>query len=261
MAQLPRRFRDLDDLSESESSVEMDIETPDGTIDEEPALKRAKFDDDVNGEAADEKPKWSNPDPYFVLPPMENIGGKKRDVVQLIRKAKLDTTSTTGSSTNAISGNADFVGFDFGDDDDDDDDDEGVIDDGPPIPTGPRADGYRGPRADVVTARLGTVHASPISSSVTNHVAVPQYPGLPIPPPPPLASLPPPPPGLPSRPVANDAPAPDKNRKGQRGLKRKHEEEETGGITSQWLASRSLSATPWLTPDIDHSSTEHMGFW
>ena len=68
-------------------------------------------------------PKWSNPDPYTALPPPEDAGGKRVDVVKLIRKAKIDDAD---SNANSIADNADFISFD------------GVDDFVPDAPTGPR---------------------------------------------------------------------------------------------------------------------------
>lgn len=60
-------------------------------------------------------PQWSNPDPYTVLPPPETLGAPKKDIVQVIRKAKIDSSkkATGGDATEE----ADFISFDFANDD------------------------------------------------------------------------------------------------------------------------------------------------
>ncbi|KAF2665541.1 hypothetical protein BT63DRAFT_405545 [Microthyrium microscopicum] len=68
------------------------------------------------GNDADERPKWSNPDPYTALPPTFDPQAKRTDVVQLIRQAKV-MVENAEASANALADNADFVAFDFDDDD------------------------------------------------------------------------------------------------------------------------------------------------
>lgn len=75
------KYLDFKDLSDSEA----DEGNADG-----PSKKRARLNeggqDHENTPPA--APKWSNPDPYTVLPPSEP-GAKKKDVVHLIRKARM----------------------------------------------------------------------------------------------------------------------------------------------------------------------------
>jgi len=73
---------------------------------QERASKRQKVDLESGP-----RPLWSNPDPYDALPP--TIDRPKRiDVLQLIRKAKVQHEAVTGS-TNSISNNDDYVSLDF----------------------------------------------------------------------------------------------------------------------------------------------------
>jgi non-canonical poly(A) RNA polymerase PAPD5/7 len=76
--------------------------------DDAPRHKRAKTEADTA--AAESVPKWSNPDPYTVLPPTDFSVAPKKDIVQTIRKAKVEATSQK-TSTNAIKENADFISF------------------------------------------------------------------------------------------------------------------------------------------------------
>ncbi|KAI7627811.1 hypothetical protein KC346_g560 [Hortaea werneckii] len=80
-----------------------------------------------------EAPKWSNPDPYTALPPPESLGAPKKDIVQVIRKAKNDA-APKAESDNTTKQNADFISLNFDDDDDDQDmdDDDSVQENMPP---------------------------------------------------------------------------------------------------------------------------------
>ncbi|KAK0671868.1 putative Poly(A) RNA polymerase protein [Cercophora samala] len=104
-------YRNLDELSDSEEA-EMDISGDEENSDAEPSSKRARVS--VDQSAADDVPKWSNPDPYTALPP-ESTGQKKKDVVQLIRKARVQAKETR---TSLPSEAADFISLDFDDSDD-----------------------------------------------------------------------------------------------------------------------------------------------
>ncbi|KAF7192290.1 Poly(A) RNA polymerase cid14 [Pseudocercospora fuligena] len=90
-----------------------------------PSRKRAKADEQGSEPV---RPKWSNPDPYSVAPPTDLGLQPKKDIVQSIRKAKVEAAQKA-SSTNAIKENADFISFDMDDDKDDDDSSEGNDDD------------------------------------------------------------------------------------------------------------------------------------
>lgn len=53
-------------------------------------------------------PKWSNPDPYTVLPPPDESQHKRMDVVKMIRKAKLQN-SLSEAKKDAVTDNDDFI--------------------------------------------------------------------------------------------------------------------------------------------------------
>ncbi|KAF2263803.1 hypothetical protein CC78DRAFT_544745 [Lojkania enalia] len=103
------KFLDIDDLSEGEA--EMDLDSDKGASDaQHSSHKKARLE--ANGRAdGDSVPKWSNPDPYTVLPPPDETTGKKRDFVALIRKAKKEAAETKAGS-NAVTANDDFISFD-----------------------------------------------------------------------------------------------------------------------------------------------------
>jgi non-canonical poly(A) RNA polymerase PAPD5/7 len=81
-------------------------------------------------------PKWSNPDPYTSLPPPSETTGVKKDVVQLIRKAK-NQAAEKAVGNNAVAANDDFISFadddgtDVGANDGADDAVDDLVDDGP----------------------------------------------------------------------------------------------------------------------------------
>lgn len=84
----------------------------------QPTAKRARTV--ANSTSADEAPKWSNPDPYTALPPEQDPDKKKKDVVQLIRKARVEPVKSTRTSLPAD--DEDFIRCDSGSEDDGDED-------------------------------------------------------------------------------------------------------------------------------------------
>ncbi|KAK4495688.1 hypothetical protein PRZ48_012956 [Zasmidium cellare] len=98
---------DEDDSSDSDDSS-------DEASDDGQPRKRAKTDDQSD-QPAPARPQWSNPDPYSVLPPTDLGLQPKKDIVQTIRKAKVEVSSRNDAS-NAVKENVDFISFDTGDD-------------------------------------------------------------------------------------------------------------------------------------------------
>lgn len=99
------KFRAVDDLTDSEEEEMAQSE------DEEQG--RAKRIRTQNGDAeAAPVPKWSNPDPYTSLPPVQTGEPAKRtDVLRLIRKARLDADSSIQKSSQPD----DYISFDMDD--------------------------------------------------------------------------------------------------------------------------------------------------
>ncbi|KAF2244107.1 hypothetical protein BU26DRAFT_435260 [Trematosphaeria pertusa] len=132
----PNKFRNLEDLSDDEE-VDMDIDS-DQSSDSSGAngqngnhkIARVQLSTHTDGNAV---PKWSNPDPYTVLPPPEETTGTKRDIVKLIRKAKNEAAEKSNTD-NAVAANDDFISFGDGDGEDNDDDSGLVINKGAPPP-------------------------------------------------------------------------------------------------------------------------------
>lgn len=125
-----QKFMATDDVSDSEeeqmdeSNSDVDQSDPDKTdnatlpttadIDSsvetslEPAAKRRAVGSNApDGNIA---PKWSNPDPYTVLPPVDEAQRKKKDVVKLIRKARMDAEANTNDQSQ-VAANDDFISF------------------------------------------------------------------------------------------------------------------------------------------------------
>ncbi|KAK4187042.1 hypothetical protein QBC35DRAFT_515759 [Podospora australis] len=105
-----------------DEEAEMDISGDEGDSPVEPSSKRARTS--VNQSAADDSaPKWSNPDPYTALPP-ETANQKKKDVVQLIRKARVQAKETRSSLPSET---ADFIALDFDDSDQSNNSDDDIV--------------------------------------------------------------------------------------------------------------------------------------
>ncbi|KAI9650082.1 hypothetical protein NHQ30_000095 [Ciborinia camelliae] len=101
------KYRDVADLSDSDEA-EMDMSDDDDN--DQPKKKIAR----TGSKAADgdSVPKWSNPDPYTALPPPGESDRKKKDVVKLIRKARVTSGLEGPAKTDAAQD--DFISFDFG---------------------------------------------------------------------------------------------------------------------------------------------------
>lgn len=127
-----KRFISADDMSDSEEELMVESESdndnsggvslitpgaeailehiaPDGP--ERPAKRRA-LEVKKPIEPAGTVSKWSNPDPYTVLPPIDDTQRKKRDVVRIIRKARVSTEKAAISQSQAAA-NDDFISFGF----------------------------------------------------------------------------------------------------------------------------------------------------
>ena len=56
-------------------------------------------------------PKWSNPDPYSVLPPIDEVHRKRKDPVAFIRKG-FKPAEEKATEQNQVAANDDFISFD-----------------------------------------------------------------------------------------------------------------------------------------------------
>jgi non-canonical poly(A) RNA polymerase PAPD5/7 len=110
------KYRALEDMSDSDEA-DMDLSSdednqPSDETSEEPKKKQARTEGkkSVDGDSV---PRWSNPDPYTALPPIDDSQRKKLDVVKLIRKARVVNASDAAQKTDAVTD--DFISFDFDD--------------------------------------------------------------------------------------------------------------------------------------------------
>jgi non-canonical poly(A) RNA polymerase PAPD5/7 len=107
------KYKRAEDMSDSEEA-EMDMsDEEDG--DGQPARKRAKTETTVADNNVAHQ--WSNPDPYTALPPPDESQRRKKDVVKLIRKARVGTGS--GTKIKPETAPDDFISLDFGAESDD----------------------------------------------------------------------------------------------------------------------------------------------
>jgi len=118
----PSRFMNLDDMSQGDDAEMDESDMSAGGNDSAEALGEALGDAKAVQPAVS---KWSNPDPYTALPPPSETTGVKKDVVQLIRKAK-NQEAEKAAAANAVAANDDFISFG-----DDDDGEDGEVDEGP----------------------------------------------------------------------------------------------------------------------------------
>lgn len=107
----PNRFLNPEDLSDdSEQDMEFETDDSDARHNKKPALA-----DRASRADGDSVPRWSNPDPYTVLPPPDETTGKKTDFVKLIRKAK-NQEAEKAATDGAVAANDDFISFDVEED-------------------------------------------------------------------------------------------------------------------------------------------------
>lgn len=103
------KFASLENLSDSDEA-DMDVSSDENDGESRPRKKRVL--DSNNSPAAAPTPppaqKWSNPDPYTVLPPPDESQAKRVDVVKLIRKARV-AASAQPVKTDAVADNEDFI--------------------------------------------------------------------------------------------------------------------------------------------------------
>nr|XP_036586245.1 poly(A) RNA polymerase cid14 [Colletotrichum truncatum]KAF6796652.1 poly(A) RNA polymerase cid14 [Colletotrichum truncatum] len=252
-------YRDIDELSDDEEA-EMDISDNSDDDSAEPSSKRVRRDG--NDESGDSVPKWSNPDPYTALPPPDaDAQRKKRDMVKMIRKARVDDTAADklAASTEA----EEFISFDFGGDDNGNEE-EIILPPSrsptppPPPPPGPppaqsAAAALRepptGPRADLdrQTTTNGHTNGSAASSGPSTPATNRS--------------------GLPTKPIAADDALGSRKRTVDDHIKpptygplKKVNKMPVGGaILPEWEVTRDEDPTPWIV--TDHSKTSDISVW
>lgn len=220
-------YRPLDELSDSDEA-EMDISGDEAETTEEPSNKRARLA--VEQSASDNNaPKWSNPDPYTALPPETATQGKKKDVVQMIRKSRVEAKAARTSLPES----ADFISFDFDDSDASDNDEDEASE----------------------PAIAAAISAAPAVPSAKLNLQLPPKPPAREPAkapallPDPMSSA------LGSRKRTHD----DEIKMPHAPLKKATKMPAGGGITKEWVAISKLTSTPWM--EVDHSGSANVAVW
>ncbi|KAH8899849.1 hypothetical protein GQ53DRAFT_634353 [Thozetella sp. PMI_491] len=258
------KYKAVEELSDSD---ETDMDISGDEEDGEPSRKRARLSDDKAAPATVVAPKWSNPDPYTALPPPDTVTNqKKKDMVQLIRKARVEASEPSEAKSSATAQAAEYIACDS------DDSEEGEV----MVKPGPSA----APRAHVDNTAPNNAPTGPRASmtalSINNGG-------------PPPASLPPRPVTLPDpaprRPVPEE-PASQRNSTNSGGnrvdaapalgsRKRTHDDkiklpdharlkkvtkmQAYGELIAEWKVVKGEPSCPWNT--VDHSHSPLMGVW
>lgn len=290
------RYKDVEDLSDSDEA-EMDVSDDEEDHEDSNAPKKKQARIDGKAADGDSVPKWSNPDPYTALPCSEPE--KKKDMVKLIRKARVATGLEGANKIEAAS--EDFISFnDPVDDNSEEEFEEDTYEPPPPVvsnnrspPRGPRqANSLQAPRQGQpeYTSPQGSMNQviqndfSFRNAARSMQDAKDTLPLKPI-----FASQPgngsavidltedsPPTsrkPGLGRAPAAVEAVKTDpalgsRKRNARDEIKAAPHIHETsrgkkapsdGNVVQQWRSRNGQSATPWV--EIDHSDTTSMGFW
>lgn len=248
------RFNDADSTGESDAAP-MDISSD--SEDDDAPRKRVK----TSAQQEAVIPKWSNPDPYTVLPPPESLGAPKKDIVHVIRKAKVGNVQQH-STTNAVKDNVDFISFDFGEDDGGDgkksrgvaEMEDGELEDD--------EDGVEFVSANTDTAGGTALAPLSLSSDASSDEAFPVDINEPRPPPPSDFVLPTDQELVTQYGGIGDFVDRLDSAKSRKGLKRKYEAEMKGrgagldaSILQEWQ-SHNCIASPWFS---GHSSDRHHG--
>ncbi|KAL8792861.1 MAG: hypothetical protein Q9195_004591 [Heterodermia aff. obscurata] len=181
-----QKFLSTDDFTDSDDEP-MDESDSEHDVRHHPALNDGEEISDVvepptkrravtkNSAEAASVPKWSNPDPYTVLPPVDEEPRKKKDVVKLIRKARI-ATEKEEAIQNEVAANDDFISF--GNEDKHSSEDEDYKSSGVPgAPTGPRQANQPQPGQGLPTN--GAPGTNIVSSSVSDLGPPPGLPSKP----------------------------------------------------------------------------------
>ena len=272
-----RRFLDIDDMSDSQEE-EMDESEQDnydpildtvaaGDVTQDVPQKQlvdtgtqAVNEDAVVETGSPEKkqttafPKWSNPEYYTALPPPDESQRKRKDVVKLIRKARVNVEKQKQVPSQAAA-NDDFISFNFADEDQALEDEGGSESDAsdygkgvPGAPSGPRVPTIRGQGLAQIPGVNGAFTPINVIGPPPNAVA-----------------------GLPPKPAAIDNPGQTESRKRQRSIesvngealrapkRKKGVTPFSGGyVLDEWISPKPANPIPWVTHS--HKLTESPGF-
>ncbi|KLU82517.1 DNA polymerase sigma [Magnaporthiopsis poae ATCC 64411] len=239
-------YRALGDLSDSDEA-EMDIsgnEQEGGSVKASAhgSKKRRLAAEDASGNSV---PKWSNPDPYTAAPPPDISQQKKKDVVHLIRKARVQPTA--GLKPAVPQESADFIPCNL-----DDSDGEDFV-------ALPPDNSRRGGQLDASlssktphTLSLPAAPTSNLGQKTHGKSSAAALPGRPLS----LPSRPPPPADLGSRKRTHD----DEIKVPEHAKLKKHTTKMSPGyVLPEWLPVSGKSSCPWVT--TDHSSHHSVAIW
>lgn len=219
---------------------------------EGPSKKRARKErGDADG---DEKPKWSNPDPYYALPPIiEDANTKKKDVVELIRKAKVAAEKEQEGATNAVVQNDDFISFGM---DEEEEAEEAEEEDHISISSDDKLDGVSNSRGEEASASM-----VPFSHLTNFHPLLADTPVA-------TGARPPPPSSNSEARRETDTWPPRSNHDAvnrpqqrdsaykQHDGKRKYK---AGELSQEWIENSYTRAVPWIKED--HSNLKSTSVW
>ncbi|RFU24261.1 hypothetical protein B7463_g12075, partial [Scytalidium lignicola] len=259
------RFKSIDEMSDSEEE-DMDI-SGDENDEEDGQPKKKQARSEKRPADGDSVPRWSNPDPYTALPPPDESQRKKKDVVKLIRKARVSTERAGKPAPETD----DFISFNFGDEENEEleEEDENSYHphETPPVgvpgaPTGPRfshranlRDQWIPSPADEPIPPKALVEMSLDGQSRKGNELgnIPRGPreGGPIHA---LDSNPDPALGNRKRTIDDKIKGPPVTT-----LQKGRPQVSKGNILKEWMALSGSIATPWI--EFDHSHTANMGVW
>jgi non-canonical poly(A) RNA polymerase PAPD5/7 len=232
-----RAVEDLSDSDEAEMDVSSDDENERKDLGSEEQPKKKQPRTELNNSAdGDSVPRWSNPDPYTVLPPPDESQRKKMDVVKLIRKARVVSSSGSATKTEAVTD--DFISFDFNDEGKEDfDQSQDSIDEEngigvPGAPKGPRGHKHPEDLRHIPNSNPGGV------KSIRRVLDTSSDPAL----------------GSRKRnfqDVIKDVPL--------LPIKPTSSKPAGGSIVEAWKTIAGVSDTPWCI--VDHAATENIGYW
>ncbi|UNI22843.1 Polynucleotide adenylyltransferase [Purpureocillium takamizusanense] len=158
------KFRNLDELSDDDE-IAMDISDQEPESEDENPKKRIRTD--KTSESDNSVPKWSNPDPYTALPCPDESTRKKRDMVKLIRKARVEETKPNTESPPEAEN---FIPIGMSSDEDEGEDEKiaPIVDLQLPArpPTGPRADRLDSASARATTGGAALHNGNPVQPNI-----------------------------------------------------------------------------------------------
>jgi non-canonical poly(A) RNA polymerase PAPD5/7 len=236
-------YKAVEEMSDDDEA-EMEISDQSDSDSGKPKSKRPRNTEGLDGSEA-AVPKWSNPDPYTALPCPDESQRKKKDVVKLIRKARVEDLAASNAAATTEA--EDYISFDFDMSQESDEDDDlrsgdasnlapgrGVIG----APTGPRALTSLSSSSSTGRPITTTVGVASSRSSVTIAV-VPDLP--PKPTTDPLGSR---------KRTADDELKPSNHGP----LKKVNKMPVQGLIVPQWVAGPGQDAQPWVMAEVPTAS-------